>query len=65
MRTISGTIARTDLSSCTLAQLGHREFIRWFRAGCAPRNFIIFELRFLYGYRHQEIARIKALGLRS
>jgi len=41
------------------------KFCRSFRAGCAHRNFIIFKLRFLYGYQHQEIARIKALGLGS
>lgn len=33
------------------------------RAGSACRNFIIFKLRFLYGYQYHEIARIKALGL--
>ena len=33
------------------------------RAGHACRDFIIFKLRFLYGYQYHEIARIKALGL--
>lgn len=39
------------------------ELRRAFRTGSACRNFIIFKLRFLYGYQYHEIARIKALGL--
>jgi DNA-directed RNA polymerase specialized sigma24 family protein len=39
------------------------ELRRAFRSGNACRNFIIFKLRFLYGYQYHEIARIKALGL--
>lgn len=34
-----------------------------FRHANVNRNFIIFKLHFLYGYRSHEIANIKGLGL--
>jgi DNA-directed RNA polymerase specialized sigma24 family protein len=44
-------------------QMIRADFIHSFRATQANRNFIIFKLHFVYGYRFHEIACIKSLGL--
>ncbi len=57
-------VAAMQAAECqSLEQTVYAGFHAAFRDVNVNRNFIIFKLHFLYGYRSHEIARIKGLGL--